>query len=33
MSLQTRIRALQVFIVCDLALVAALFVWLWAVTS
>ena len=32
MSLQTRIRALQVFIAVDLVLVAALFVWLAAVT-
>ena len=32
MSLQTRIRVLQVFIAVDLVLVAALFVWLAAVT-
>ena len=32
MSLQTRIRVLQVFIAGDLVLVAALFVWLWQVT-
>ena len=31
MSLQTRIRALQVFIAVDLVVLAALFVWLWAV--
>lgn len=31
MSPETRIRVLQVFIVCDLVLVAALFVWLWEV--
>ena len=32
MSLQTRIRVLQVFIAVDLVLVAASFVWLWQVT-
>ena len=32
MSLQTRIRVLQVFIAVDLAVLAAALLWLWQVT-